>query len=1541
YDSQAGKVVLFGGWGGGSYFGDTWEWNGTTWTQVSSTGPAPRVNHAMAYDSQRQKTVLFGGRDGSLKGDTWEWNGTTWTQVSTTGPLPRNDHAMAYDSQRGKVVLFGGYDGGYPGDTWEYPFYTPLLSSGLHTWFTCACDAAGNCTRSTSVRSFRVDNAPPAPFDLSSPRNNVWSNGSGVTFRWQDVSDVDSGLAYYRLFLNGVQQGGNLTVSNYSYPGALSSATHTWYVVAYDNVSNATQSTSTFTLKVDNLPPAVFSLLTPANNGFTATNQPILSWQASSDGESGLDYYQLVVDPQTSGDLSGSNYSNYNFGPAAGSFIESPISIVGAGNVLRVSVYYKFNHAYWSDVRISLVSPAGAQYVLFNQEGGNASGVYSETVSNIAVFNGETVNGIWKLKAEDLVNVDSGYLDEWTLNIWKSGAGGIDVAATGTSYLVPQSQSLAEGNHTWYVKAIDKLANTRQTSTWSFKVDTQPPLAFTLKSPANGWVANLQTPEVCWNLTTDAVSGVAKYQLYQDGVLHTDNLGSTTSCSTLFITEGYHTWYVKAVDGAGNVRQSTDTRTIIGEWDKPYAFDLIAPADTAIIYTNRPIFSWGPSGDAGIGLCRYELWIGSTCWDNCNIAPNFTNYQVISSIPNGTHSWYIKAFDCVGNFRASASVRSFTNYECQPTTVEHCQGNDTGECDAGNRTCDANGYWGNCQGIIGPIPELCDNLDNDCDGVTDNGYSNKGQTCAQGLGICKCNGVYICRLDGLSTICDCVTGTPQIELCNSLDDNCDGQTDEGFPGTGGLCYEGIGECKRNGLTVCKPDGSDVMCNAVPGTPTAELCDIKDNNCDGSIDEDFTNLGLPCSVGVGACKRQGNYACKADKSGTECPVTPGTPTQDLCDNLDNNCDGKTDEAFALGVSCVAGQGECAATGTLICAPSGASSTCQATPKQPSLEMCGDGADNDCDGSVDEECVCLTGFDRPCGSNTSECLAGTQTCASGKWGLCLGGIKPTQELCDTKDNDCDGVTDEGCFCSLGDDRVCGADAGVCHVGWLYCGGNGRWGECTNALLPAPELCDAEDNDCDAVTDENFPEKNQGCSLGLGECVATGTYICAPDKKIAVCSAVPKPSQSEMCDAKDNDCDGQTDEDFGFGQSCTLGQGECRCVGQKVCDGLYGSRCNCAPGSPQSDRCDQKDNDCDGQTDEDFIGLGGGCTMGIGLCLASGYKTCKPDGSGIQCSAFPSVPVTELCDGLDNDCDGVTDNGFPLGQSCEDGLGECKCQGAFVCDLSNPAKAKCDCLGKPPATEVCDSKDNNCDGKIDEDFLQKGKTCTTGIGACQTLGTYLCQNGVVKCPAIPGKPQDEVCDDKVDNDCDGATDDKDDDCKNKPDAGVSDATDASEEDVEVVDAAMPDGTNTDAALLDGSDGGPETGEEAGVQDASSVEEEAEAGMEDATELDAEILDGNPLLPDARAEDVFDSSQPDSGLLNPDASEQMDAEMSEAGSSEEDIAAGSQENNAVVPEEGCGCVLFQPTSRHSYSSSLAVDLMAIFFALYFFTRPMFSKEE
>ncbi|MFO0839521.1 MAG: kelch repeat-containing protein [Phycisphaerae bacterium] len=130
YDSAHQNVVIVGGWGGGfSYYGDTWLWDGSAWTNPQpSASPPPRAFHACAYDASRGRVVLFGGLLNSTSGstyydDTWEWDGTAWEFTTPlTRPPARAYHAMAYDADRHRVVLFGGFEfsAGTFSDTWEW-----------------------------------------------------------------------------------------------------------------------------------------------------------------------------------------------------------------------------------------------------------------------------------------------------------------------------------------------------------------------------------------------------------------------------------------------------------------------------------------------------------------------------------------------------------------------------------------------------------------------------------------------------------------------------------------------------------------------------------------------------------------------------------------------------------------------------------------------------------------------------------------------------------------------------------------------------------------------------------------------------------------------------------------------------------------------------------------------------------------------------------------------------------------------------------------------------------------------------------------------------------------------------------------------------------------------------------------------------------------------------------------------------------------------------------------------------------------------------
>jgi len=125
YDSARGRTVLFGGQlHGGTSSNETWEWDGATWTLMQpNNAPSARAGHNMVYDSVRKVAVLFGGNYGI---DTWEWDGVNWTQRSSAHtPLGRTFASMAFDSARGKTVLFGGagfVNGTFTrlNDTWEW-----------------------------------------------------------------------------------------------------------------------------------------------------------------------------------------------------------------------------------------------------------------------------------------------------------------------------------------------------------------------------------------------------------------------------------------------------------------------------------------------------------------------------------------------------------------------------------------------------------------------------------------------------------------------------------------------------------------------------------------------------------------------------------------------------------------------------------------------------------------------------------------------------------------------------------------------------------------------------------------------------------------------------------------------------------------------------------------------------------------------------------------------------------------------------------------------------------------------------------------------------------------------------------------------------------------------------------------------------------------------------------------------------------------------------------------------------------------------------
>ena len=143
-------------------------------------------------------------------------------------------------------------------------------------------------------------------------------------------------------------------------------------------------------------------------------------------------------------------------------------------------------------------------------------------------------------------------------------------------------------------------------------------------------------------------------------------------------------------------------------------------------------------------------------------------------------------------------------------------------------------------------------------------------------------------------------------------------------------------------------------------------------------------------------------------------------KELCNGKDDDFDGKTDEDFTLlGQPCDSNDADKCKYGSYSCKTDGSGVRCAKETKTDIVEVC-NGKDDDCDGATDEGCACSAGQTRACGSDVGACVVGTQTCAAGTWSVCAGDVGPQDELCNGEDDDCDGQTDEGC--------VAGGDAGV---------------------------------------------------------------------------------------------------------------------------------------------------------------------------------------------------------------------------------------------------------------------------------------------------------------------------------------------------------------------------------------------------------------------------------------------------------------------------------------------------------------------------------
>ncbi|MDP2305363.1 MAG: MopE-related protein [Pseudomonadota bacterium] len=678
------------------------------------------------------------------------------------------------------------------------------------------------------------------------------------------------------------------------------------------------------------------------------------------------------------------------------------------------------------------------------------------------------------------------------------------------------------------------------------------------------------------------------------------------------------------------------------------------------------------------------------------------------------------------------------------------------------------------------------------------------------------------------------------EVCNGLDDDCDGAIDEEGAVDAPTWYadldvDGFGDPAGTWDACEAPEGyvaDDTDCDDTDGAvfPDAEeTCDGVDQDCDGGVDEEdatgeptwysdvdgdgFGDPGAP----VQACDLPaGSVADATDCDDTDSRTFPGAT--EVCDGEDDDCDGTVDEDDAADAPTwyvdADGDGFGGPTTTRACVqPTGTYSTSDdcddgdSGVSPGSTERC-DGEDDDCDGTVDDDDAAdaPTWYVDADGDNWGEPSLTAVACAAPSGFVAY-------------DTDCDdgdaafhpGAAETGCA----DPNDYNCDGAVGYTdgdgdGWAACE------ECDDLLVDvnpgATEVCNEGDDDCDGAIDEPdaadaliWYADTDGDEFGdrgstTPACEEPAGYV-ADDSDCDDGDTTENPAASERCDGDDDDCDGAVDEDDAVDAptwyadtdgdtygNATVTDVECSAPSGYVAsfDDCDDTRAATYPGAPEY--CNTRDDDCDGAIDEDSAvdattwysdadgdTYGSAAVTDIECTVPAGYVSDSTDCDDARSTSHPTA--TEYCNTRDDDCDGVVDEDGADGATWyadadADGHGDayvttaaCSAPSGYVALFDD-----CDDTDRdtnPAAAEYCDGEDDDCDGTVDEDdaadasnwYLDNDDDAfgQTGvyIVACDEPEGYTAESGDCDDTDAYASPfADEYCDGDDDN-CDGTVD------------------------------------------------------------------------------------------------------------------------------------------------------------------------------------------
>ncbi len=519
-------------------------------------------------------------------------------------------------------------------------------------------------------------------------------------------------------------------------------------------------------------------------------------------------------------------------------------------------------------------------------------------------------------------------------------------------------------------------------------------------------------------------------------------------------------------------------------------------------------------------------------------------------------------------------------------------------------------------------------------------------------------------LDGDGYAIDCDENDPAVhpgalEVCDGIDNDCDGQIDEGVTDTfyADADADGYGDpdapvdaCSApSGAASAGNDCDDADADSFPGAP--ERCDGADNDCDDEIDEDIVEIWYADADADGwgdagepveSCDpEQGWVAQSGDCDDTEAAISP--VATELCDDADNDCDGETDEADAADAPTWYtdadgdGWGSADSEQQACEAPEGAAAVADdcddgdAAVHPDAAETC-NGVDDDCNGWTDDDDPAVTDAETwyldhdgdgygAAEHAVPECAApaGYVADATDCDDTDAASNPDADEVCDSADNDCDGAIDEDATDSL--------------IWWVDADGDGYGSSASTREA------------CDQPSGHVSSEGAEDCDDGDAE---------------------TNPDAVESCNGADDDCDGDTDEDDAMDAATWYADADGDGFGSSTytataCDAPSGytddatdcddTQDDVNPNAVES--CNSQDDDCDGDVDEDSSsdaptwyadndgdGFGTADTSAVSCEAPSGYVSEDTDCDDGDDAIHPGAE--EACDGVDTDCDGSADSG-----------------------------------------------------------------------------------------------------------------------------------------------------------------------------------------------------------------------------------------------------------------------------------------------------------